>query len=390
MVAPFDNDLAEETESADSMDFEGGDSGDGFDADADAEADAATDGFTDEQGFEGDAAVDLSADAGDGFAADAGDAALWDAFEEELADGLDAADDDEFLGRLLGGLGRAAGVVGRGMGSAARTAGRVQSAAQGVRRTAGRVGRVAGAVTPTALAMARLARMLGAGGAADVLGQVGNAAGGVGRVAQRVGGLAGATAQTAGGAQNLFGQLSQLLGQGFDDLDAFDAAADLYVEDGIDEALPAVVGLAARAAARGLGFRNVAQLSLTARRALIRGIAAAARELVRRRGPRAVRALPALARAATRVAQRRGATPQQATQALRRGLPRAAQRVAQTPPVLNRLARPQARGAGAAARRSPAPIARPAGIGRGTPTLRGARRTFRFTGPVTLTVTATR
>ena len=27
--------------------------------------------------------------------------ALWNAFEEEVADGLDAADEDEFLGRLL-------------------------------------------------------------------------------------------------------------------------------------------------------------------------------------------------------------------------------------------------------------------------------------------------
>jgi hypothetical protein len=188
----------------------------------------------------------------------------------------------------------------------------------------------------------------------------------------------------AGGAQGLFSQLSQLIGQG-DEFDAFDAMIDLYTEDGVDEALPAAIGLAARAAARGLGFRNVAQLSQAGRRALVRGIAAAARELMHSRSPQAIQSLPVLARTAGRVAQRRvPASPQHAVQALRRGLPQTARRVAQNPRIAQRLAHSGRR-----------PISRPTGIGRGVPLSARpslspssrAPRTYRFSGPVTLTIT---
>jgi len=142
------------------------------------------------------------------------------------------------------------------------------------------------------------------------------------------------------------------------------------------------VALAARAAARGLGFRNVAQLTQAGRRALVRGVAAAARELVRSQGPRAVQALPRLARSAARVATRTAATPQQAVQAVRRGLPRSARRVAQNPQALRRLARP---GTAAPAR---APLSRDPQLGRGAPTQHVVGpRTFHIDGPATLTVT---
>jgi hypothetical protein len=155
---------------------------------------------------------------------------------------------------------------------------------------------------------------------------------------------------------------------------------DLFAEDGVDEALPAIVGLAARAAARGLGFRNLTQVSQAGRRALVRGVAAAARELVRQRGPRAVRALPRLAQAAARVAQLRARTPQQAAQAVRRGLPQAARRVAQNPQAVRRLAQPQRAGA--------APLARPTAVGRGirATAATGGTRRYTFQGPVTLTI----
>src|SRR5205814_1191841 len=137
------------------------------------------------------------------------------------------------------------------------------------------------------------------------------------------------------------------------------------------------------AAARGLGFRNVAQLTMAGRRALVRGIGAAARELVQRRGPRAVRALPRMAQSAARVATRRAPTPSQAAQAVRRGLPRTARRIAQAPQTLRRLARPA--GTGAAGR---APLARDPQIGRGQPTRRiSGPRSFYIDGPVKLTVT---
>jgi hypothetical protein len=347
------------------LDVDEGDQGDGF-ADDLAAAD-----FGDGTNFSD------GADLGDG----ADDMAVWNAFEEEIADGLDAADEDEFLGRLLGGLGRAAGVAGRGLGQAAGVAGQVGALAQGASRVARQVGRVAGAVSPAAASAARLARMLGAPGVAGALGQVGRVAQGVRGAAGQAGRLAGALGQTAGGAQSLLGQISQLIGSGGSEFDDFEAMADLYAEDGVDEALPAAVALAARAAARGLGFRNVAQLSQAGRRALVRGVAGAARELVRRQGPRAVRALPRLAHSAARVATRSAPTPQAAVQAVRRGLPRTARRTAQNPQALRHLAQP-------AATHSAPPIARDPVLGRGTPTRRIAGpRTFHIDGPVTLTVT---
>jgi ABC-type transporter Mla subunit MlaD len=353
----FDSDLMEEVDAggadAGDTDLDAAlDEGDAFDA-----ADATDFGDS------------LSADAGDAFTDSADDMALWNVFEEEVADGLDAADDDEFFGRLLGGLGRAASALGRG--AAGSVAGRIGSFAQQAGRVAGQVGQAAQRVSPAAQAAARLARMLGAPGAASALGNIGQFAQGVGRA--------------AGGAQGLFGQLSQLLGQGGNAMDAFEDMADLFAEDGVDEALPAVVGLAARAAARGLGFRNLTQVSQAGRRALVRGVAAAARELIRQRGPHAVRALPRLAQAATRVAMRRARTPQQLAQAVRRGLPQAARRVAQNPQVVRRLAQPERAG-------KPAPLARPKSIGRGIPSahIDGGARRYTFQGPVTLTISPAR
>jgi hypothetical protein len=363
MDQPFDSDVMDE---ADALEGEA----DGLEGADDAFEDNESSGdeFVDEMSppasgdaFEGDGAEDL----GDAFGEGGDDMAMWNAFEDEVADGLDAADDDEFFGRLLGGLGRAAGVLGRG--AAGRVAGRVGAFAQQAGRAAGQVGRVAGRVAPAAQAASRLARLLGAPGVAGAFGNVGRMAQGVGRA--------------AGGAQGLLGQLSQLLGQGGDASEAFDDVADLFIEDGVDEALPAVVALAARTAARGLGFRNLQQVSQAGRRALVRGVAAAARELVRRRGPRAVRALPRLAQSATRVAARRAPTPQRAMQAVRRGLPQTARRVAQNPQALRRLAGPPD-----VAR----PVARPTSVGRGTPGMVGGARTYTFQGPVTLTISPQR
>jgi len=305
------------------------------------------------------------------------DMMLWDAFEEEVADGLDATSDDEFIGRLLGGLGRAAGVLSRGLGGAGGVAGQIGSFANRAGEIAGGVGRVARAVSPAADTAARLARILGAPGAANALGQVSRLAQGVGQAAGRAQGIAGSLGQTASSAQGLFSQIGQLLGQGNNADDAFDAVMDLYLDDGLDEALPAAVALAARAAARGLGYRNVAQLSLAGRRALVRGVAAAARELSLRRGPQAVRLLPRLAVSAARVAQQQVPTPQQAVQVVRRGLPRAAQRLTQSPAMVRRLSRQPAT----------APLARPRSPGRDLP-IGGRRlsRSIRVSGPATLTI----
>jgi hypothetical protein len=388
-MTPFDSDQLDKldaTEAADDLSpqspFDEGEGGDVFEDQLDA-GDAAADAFEagDGDAGEGEYAGDASLELGDGFEEGADDMAVWNAFEEEVADALDAADDDEFLGRLLGGLGRATGVVSRGLGAAAGAAGQLRGLAQQAGRVAGKVGRTAGAVSPAAAAVARLARMLGAPGLAGGLSQIGGAAQAVQRGARQARGIAGSLGQTAGGAQGLFSQLSQLLGNGFDEMDAFDAMADLYEEEGLDEALPAAVAMAARAAARGLGFRNVAHLSLAARRALVRGVAAAARELVRSGQPGTVRALPRLAVSAARVAQRRAPTPQGAVQAMRRGLPSAAKRVARNPALARRLARSPAAARG--------PVTRPTDIGHGVPgrSTPTGPRSFRFPGPVTLTIT---
>lgn len=388
MSGPFDSDAMNEIEAADSFGdefdtpatFDEGDAGDGFSDDQFADGyDAAEEALA---GEEGDAFGEAGMDLGDADA-EVSDMALWDAFEEEVASGLDAADDDEFLGRLLGGLGRAAGVLSRGFGGAAGAAGRVRGFARQGARVAGQVGRVASAVSPAAVAAARMARLLGAPGVADALGQAGRVAQGVGRAAGQARGLAGSLGQMAGGAQGLFGQISQLLSQSSGTDEAFDAMADLYIEDGVDEALPAAVGLAVRAAARGLGFRNIAQLSLAGRRALVRGVAAAARELARGAGPQAIRALPRLARSATRVAARQVPTPQGAVQTVRRGLPATARRVARNPRLIRRLAQPASPRPA-----SPRPLARPTNLGRGrTSSQLVPGRPYYISGPATLTIT---
>jgi hypothetical protein len=331
--------------------------------------------------FEGDSLDAELFESGDESGEGVDDMAVWNAFEEEIADGLDASDEDEFLGRLLGGLGRAAGVVGRGLGRGASIAGNVASVAQGATRVARGVQRVAGAVTPAALAAARLARMLGAPGVAGALGRVGQASRTVGGIAGQAGGVASSLGQTASGARDLMAQLSQLIGSGANEFEDFDAMADLMIEDGVDAAMPATVALAARAAARGLGFRNVGQLGQSARRAIVRGVAVAARELMRGRNPNAVRALPRLASSTARVATRTATTPQNAAQTVRRHLPHTARQVARNPRALRRLTRPSGN-------RGRAPVGRDPGLGRGKPSQRiVGPRTFYLDGPVRLTIT---
>ncbi|MFM2052720.1 MAG: hypothetical protein RL456_757 [Pseudomonadota bacterium] len=392
MDDPFDSDLMDAMDEADAMAqdddtpapgaaFDQGDGFEGFDGDGgNLGGDGMDDAFTDAgDGFEsGDAlGFDGSEDAGESDGLD--DMALWNAFEEEIADGLDAADEDEFLSRVLGGLGRAGGLLSRRLGGAAGIAQRVARGARRVGQVAGQAGRLAGRISPAAGAAARLARLLGAPGLAGGLDRVGRGARTAsqwGRQASRMAGHVGQTAaglgQAAQGGQALMGQLSQLFGGGGNEFDDFDALADLY-EDGVDEALPGMVGLAARAAARGLGFRNIAQLSTAGRRALVRGVGAAARELMRGRDPRGIRALPRLAHAAGRTATRTAPTPQAASQAVRRGLPGTARQLARQPQALRQAARP---------------LTRPTSLGRGlsASTVSGPR-TLRIDGPATLTIT---
>jgi len=384
MSGPFDTDETYAADSIDATDELDAAVGDGFDVDELDHGDHDGDSLfqpTSADALEGDSLDADAIDAGDEYAEDVDDAAVWNAFEEEIADGLDAADEDEFLGRLLGGLGRAAGVVGRGLGRGASVAGNVSSVAQGATRVARGVGRVARAATPAALAAARLARMLGAPGVASALGRAGQVAQTVGGAAGRAERLSASVGQAASGAQDVLSQLSQLIGSGGNEFDDFDALSDLFVEDEIDAALPATVAMAARAAARGLGFRNIAQLTQSARRALVRGVGAAARELMRGRGRQGLRALPRLAHAAGRVATRTTPTPQAAVRTIRKHLPHTARQIAQNPQAMRRATR-------SAPRRRTGPVGRDPGLGRGRPhqSIRG-QRTFYIDRPVRLTIT---
>ncbi len=304
------------------------DEGNGFEEEAQAE------GY--EDGFEEDAyEEDLMA--GD-YAEEEADLAAE--LEDVVADALDAEDSDEFLGRLIGGISRVAGLVRRG----ARTA----------RGVAGTVGRVAGQA---------------------------------GRVARTVEGVAGRTRRATRPAapgrrprpipgqpaalQAILGQLLPLLqqqaGQGADELELFEDLADWFEEEEADEALPVLAGIAARAAVRPLIRRTGALLGRTAGRQLVRGAVQAARTLVSRQGPRAVRALPRIARSVGRAAARRGLRPTVVPVAMRR----AAARVVAQPALARRLSQP-------------AVVSRRPGVRRRGIVSSGVPRRFTVAGPVEL------
>ena len=354
---------------------EGADEGDGFEA---ADGDLLGDDY----------AIDGLDDLDDATAmapTQTGDAA-WSAFEAELADALDADGTDEFFGSLLGGFSRVASGVARHLGPAAGMAGRLAGYARSAGRHAGHASRLADAGS-------MLAQRLGHPALAQQMQRYGHMARGAGRIAGGVGGaLGGASSlpghlqtasQVAGRAaahQNplseLLAQIGQLSADGADDFEAFDAMADLY-EDGVDAALPAAVGLAARLAARALGGHNLAQLSPNARRGFVRGIAAAARHLIQGAGPSAVRALPRLAASSARQARSRRTPAQQIPQQVGRSVTRAARAVARRPRAAQQLSQPISDGR----------ATRPAGIGRGVPSItRGSARRYVLHGPVELTI----
>ena len=257
-----------------------------------------------EEGFlaEEDYAEDYAEDLGDVFAEEGAEEA--DALEEVMADALDAVDSDEFFGRLLSGISQVAGLVGRGAGAAGRVTRTVGRAAQTAGRVAGRARRVAGRV---------------------------------GQVAQQVGRVAGTAAQARIPLRSLIGQLlpmvQQWAQQGFDEADALDELADWFAEEEMDAALPVLAGVAARTVLRPMLGRVAGQIARPLRRQLVRSATQAAQTLLRRRGPRALRALPRIAQSVGRTAVRRRLRPSVLPQAMRR----TAAQVAARPRLLRRL-----------------------------------------------------
>lgn len=310
----------------------------------------------------------------------------WSAFETELADSLDVDGTDEFLGSILGGFSRVAGNLARTLGPAAGAASRLGGYARTASRYAGHTHRLAQAGSA-------LAQRLGHQGIAQHLQRFGQMSRGAGRVAGGLGGALGSAAgvpgqlRTAAGVagraashsspfSELLAQIGQLSANGADDFEAFDAMADLY-EEGVDAALPAAVGMAARLAARALGGQNLAQLPPNARRGFVRAIGAAARHLIQGVGPSGVRALPRLAASSAQAARAQRTPPRQIPQRVGRTVTRAARAVARRPRAAQRLSRPI----------SPARASRPAGVGRGVPTVtRGSARRYVLHGPVELTI----
>jgi hypothetical protein len=116
--------------------------------------------------------------------------------------------------------------------------------------------------------------------------------------------------------------------------DALEAFAELAVTN--RRALPIVSGLVTRTI---IGPRGP-MMSPAARRAAVRTVTQAARTLVQRGGPPAIRALPRIARTVRRTAAARGTPASARPQVVRR----TASRVAANPRLAQRLARPLRRG----------------------------------------------
>jgi hypothetical protein len=262
-----------------------------------AMAAAATDGFgeeplEDDMREDTDAAADLAAEGGFGEDADddldldpgfdAAEDETQDGLEAAIAEALDAQGPEEFFARLLGSVGRLAARPARGArpqkvrggrrGSGARPASRgVVSVRTGARRS----------------------------------------------------------------LNGLMQRLGRYLAEGIDEREAVDDLTELFVEEGLDEALPVLGGLAARALLQPLSAGRTGRIGAPLRRQLVASATKAARTLAGRAGPEALRALPRLAESIGRTAGRRDVRPAGLPQALRR----TAAQIASQPALLARLIR---------------------------------------------------
>jgi hypothetical protein len=341
MDQPFESDVMEDLAANSSFGDEGAfDAWDGMEGEG-FEGFEAEDSFGEEQlgledlggeGFLGgdEYEAELGEDFGDDYFIDS-EANDWDALEEAVADALDAEDSDEFFRQLLGGISRVAGAARRGATTASRVARGVGRAVQTAGRVAGQVQRVAGQVQRVAGRAGRAANPL-----ASILGQVAPL-------------------------------LQQYAAQGFDELDALEDLADLFADEELDEALPVLAGMAARTMVRPVLRR--AALSSPLRRQIVHSTTQVARNLVRRQGSAALRALPRIAQSVGQTAARRRLSPSRLPQAIRQ----TGARVAAQPRLVRQLSRP----APGMRRTSVRP-----GPGRG-----GLPRRLRLQGPVEIMIT---
>lgn len=124
--------------------------------------------------------------------------------------------------------------------------------------------------------------------------------------------------------------LGKLKAEGATTEDALEAVAEIAVRD--RRAVPVVAGLAARTLVKNRG----ATMSPAQRRGAINNATRAAKTLINRGGPQAIRALPRVAKSVRRATASKGTPPAVRAQVLQR----TAAKVAQKPALLQRLSRP--------------------------------------------------
>ncbi|RTL17930.1 MAG: hypothetical protein EKK52_15565 [Burkholderiales bacterium] len=327
--------------------------------------------------FEADLMDELMSDAAEGPAARHGHA--YDEFDEfDEGDEFDGADagDDEFLGQLLGGIGRvASGLLGGGGngGDGFDEGDEFDGFDEGDEFDGFDA---AGDDGGDDAFEAAVADAMDAGDGDEFfrrLGRIARSVGrGIGSVARVVGPIASMIplpqAQLIGRLANVAGRL---MADGADEFEAFDEFVDGLDEDGIDAAAPVLAGMVIRRA-----LPSVARAAAPVRRAAVRAVSQAVRSAVRRQGPQAARAVARAVTATRRIVQRRNLPARQAVQAVRN----VTRQVAARPQAVQRLSRPlvaparRATPRGQVAQvvaRQVAPIARQVAVASGRPVAAG-------------------
>lgn len=281
--------MAEMEDELDMDEFDVDEFDEDFEDEFEVEAFADEDAFDFEEMDDEFEAVDEFYDEYDDYDAfDAYDEADFDEADEALdnvmAYALGAEDADEFFGRLFKGLKKIGKKVIRGVRKAAPVVGKIAS---GVSRVASMIPH------PYAQAIGRVAGIVGKGA----------------RLAQR------------------------LRMEGASEEEALEAFAEMAAKD--PRALPIVAGLTARTVLKSKGAR----LSPAARKRVVKQMKGAAKNLVRKRGPAAVRALPKIAKSVRRTAVAKGTPSVTAAKVVRK----TASKVAKSPTLTRKLARPSAK-----------------------------------------------
>ncbi len=203
-----------------------------------------------------------------------------DAFDDAMAYSLAAEDEDEFFGKLFRGIKKVAKKVRRVVKKAAPIV--------------GRVARIAGPILskiphPYAQLGAKAAKLLG-----------------------------------------------RLRAEGASEEEAMEAFAELAVRD--RRALPIVAAIGARTILKGRGK----QMPLAARKRAIKDVKTAAKILIAKRGPKAVRALPKIVRSVKRTAAIKSTPTTMRTKVVKN----TAKKVAASPSLTRKLAKPKAKAVG--------------------------------------------